>query len=195
VSSYTGALREPGLSLGRRMGCRASFDGYSASAGSQMHISPEKSEVTGHSATPAAIRPMSCLIRRPVTSHATVLGAGGSSGKDDGRSWERVHRALCREVQSLVACWATLARSTCHRRGCQSQQCEQCVAADCKHGVLDPHDFLSPELDISFLEARYISFLELFLVAARWRRVQASAPLLSRGFLVEFSVGLAYESR
>jgi hypothetical protein len=98
-----------------------------------MHISPEKSEDTRRSPTPAAIVPMSCLIRRPVTPHAFVLGFGGSPAKDDGQSWERVHRALCREVQSLGDLLGNAGRvGVCNRASCQSPQCEQRVAVERK---------------------------------------------------------------
>jgi len=42
-----------------------------------MHIRPEKSEDTWRRPAPAAIIPMSCLIRQPVTQHAFVPGVGG----------------------------------------------------------------------------------------------------------------------
>jgi hypothetical protein len=163
-----------------------------------MHISPEKREDTGRSPTPAAITPMSCLIRRPVTPHAFVLGVGASSGQHDGQSWESVHRALCREVQSFGDLVDNAGRvGVCHRASCQSPQCEQRVAVERKPPYFfDLDDFLSPELDISFLRLCQ-SLLDgvgggssPLLGGAK-----ASAPLLSRGFLVDFSVGVAREPR
>ena len=59
---------------------------------------------------------------------------------------------------------------------------------------LDRHDFLSPELDISLLKL-FESLLDGVGGGSQPPLGLGASPLPSRGFLAEFSVGLAHEPR